>query len=151
MDTSEVLKEFENTDYVFKRCAWVYYDCIVILKKPKDNFKSNEDRDLSNKNFAKYRCNGLITVAIYDLIKKKFIDVLSHRVQTADTLLKVTYKVGQLTIPDSYDEDINAICTHGIHYFLNLNCALRYSNGYVREYGTCKYGKYDGNGNFVCA
>ncbi len=68
-----------------KRCAYsqlktLCYDCLVVLRKPETNFKSNESRSMIiNKNFAKFRCNGLITVAIYDLIFNKFIDSLVHK------------------------------------------------------------------------
>ena len=30
----------------------------------------------------------------------------------------VVYRVGEIVAPDSYDDDIRAECTHGIHAFL---------------------------------
>ncbi len=82
-------------------------------------------------NFAKFRCNGLITVAIYDLLNEKFINSIVH----AFELKKIVYKVNQLSIPDSYDENLNEVCASGVHYFLTLEPALNYISwfGKVRQ------------------
>jgi hypothetical protein len=112
------------------------------MKKP-ENFKCNELRD---KKFAKFRCNGLITVAIYDLNIKKFIDKLKHSVFIYGIFLYATYEVGILTQPDKYEEDISVICASGIHYFLSLEAALNYENGIVKYFKNAKMYRYDGNG-----
>jgi hypothetical protein len=134
MEPMEALAEYEHKRYVFKRCTKLDdYDCIVIMEKPK-NFKCNELRPgIVNKNFAKFRCNGLITVAIYNLILKKFISSLNHVLSLSFNFLYTTYEVGTLTIPNKYDEDISAICTSGIHYFLSLEAALGYNRGWVED------------------
>ena len=32
----------------------------------------------------------------------------------------VTYEVGELVYPDSYDDDVRVECTHGIHFFMTI-------------------------------
>ncbi len=64
----ETLKDYMNKGYVFKRCYGNLYNCTVVLTNPDNDFKCNEFRSkIGNLEFAKFRCNGLITVAIYDL------------------------------------------------------------------------------------
>ncbi len=124
----EKLRKLELFGCVFKRCTTRKYDYLVALRKPTENFKCNELRtSVIDKNFAKFRCNGLITVAIYDMLCNKFIDHFVHETFTP-------YSVGNLTLPNWYNPDITAICTNGIHYFLTLNAALLYMHGAVEGY-----------------
>ncbi len=60
-----MLKHYEALkDFIDK--GGIKYNCLVILEKPTENFQCNENRKrVVDKNFAKFRCNGLITVAIY--------------------------------------------------------------------------------------
>ena len=36
------------------------------------------------------------------------------------------YKVGELVIPDSFDENRWNECSHGIHFFINKQNAINY-------------------------
>ncbi len=134
----EALKDYMNKGYVFKKCYGAtkekYYTCLVVLKKPLEDFKCNESRkDVVDKNFAKFRCNGLITVAIYDLINEEFIDLLEHDLMTCFGYKKIFYQVNKLSIPDLYDENLDIVCTSGIHYFLTLEAALNYGDQYFKN------------------
>jgi hypothetical protein len=147
----EALAEYEHKGYVFKRCKNTFesYDCLVIMRKPK-NFKCNELREgVIDKNFAKFRCNGLITVAIYNLKFKKFNSSLYHVLDKRINFLYATYEVGILTEPDQYEEDVSKICASGIHYFLSLEAALSYKNGRVKCIKDKKIYSYDENGNLM--
>jgi hypothetical protein len=146
METMKALDEYKHKGYVFKRCRNLFYgyDCLVIMMKP-ENVKCNELRPgIEDKNFAKFRCNGLQTVAIYDLNCEEFITILKH---IPFTDCHTIYEVGKLTEPDEYDEDISEICTNGIHYFLSLEAALSYEqDGTVRHIKHGKINAYDSNG-----
>jgi hypothetical protein len=148
----EALAKYKEKGYVFKRCKnlCLFYDCLVIMKKP-ENFKCNELRSgIVNKNFAKFRCNGLITVAIYDLALKEFITKLDHTLFRNRRFLDATYEVGILTEPNKYEEDIRKICASGIHYFLSLEAALSYKDGIVQHLNKDgKIDKYDDNGQLL--
>lgn len=127
----EKLRELELSGCVFKRCSTYEYDYIVALKKPIENFKSNEEReDVVDPKFAKFCCNGLITVLIYDLLKHKFINNFINDNYAQST----EYRVGNLVTPDTYDENIDNIFTHGIHYFLTFNAAFKYLNRGIDGY-----------------
>ncbi len=143
----EALKDYMNKDFVFKKCREyegdVKHKCLVILKKPITDFKCNESRSgIVDTNFAKFRCNGLITVAIYNMYTKNFIDYLHHRMENFSGSYEVLYKVEQLTIPHDYNEYIEIICTSGIHYFLTLEAALNYRYGIVSRYIQSNHGLY---------
>jgi hypothetical protein len=130
------LKEYEERGCVFKRCKdyvfnnyeVVLQDCIVIMKKPLNSgFKCNEFRkSVINKKFAKFRGNQFITIAIYDLISKKFISSLFHHFRND---VYINYEVNKLSIPNGYNKDINVIRAQGIHYFLTLEATLLYQDG----------------------
>jgi hypothetical protein len=151
MEPIEILSEFQEKGYVFKRCIKSYYsndcyDCIVIMKKP-ETFKCNELRtSIVDKNFAKFRSSGLITIAIYDLKLQKFINKLEHILLNGSSFLYATYEVGILTQPDKYEEDISKICASGIHYFLSLEAALGYDRGWVVHLKDGNLHLYDSNG-----
>ncbi len=121
------LKQFEDDGCVFKKCCYKKdYCCLVVLRRPKSDFKSNESRSgIIDKNFAKFRCNGLITVAIYDLFGKKFINSLVHTPNFRAP--PILYVVDQLSKPDEFEEEIEIVCSSGIHYFLSLEAALNYN------------------------
>ncbi len=110
-----------NENYVFKECR----KHIVVLDKSKcKSFESNEGRSgIDDKNFAKFRCNGLWCSDIIN------IDNLAHKskVKKHGPFASITYEVGKFIRPDSYTYDINKVCASGISYFLTLKPALHYS------------------------
>jgi FtsZ-interacting cell division protein ZipA len=63
--------------------------------------------------------------------------------------MRTIYKVGDFVKPDSFDPDLDEVCTNGIHYFLTLKAAI----GYKNEYGYCIIDghRYDEDGKiFYC-
>jgi hypothetical protein len=99
-----------------------------MLEKPSDGFLCNESRKtVINKDFAKFRCNGLIVILIFDIVDNTYISRINHITQINNT--KTLYKVGKLVEPDFFDSDLNDICSHGIHYFLTLIAAVYYDEG----------------------
>jgi hypothetical protein len=142
----KALAEYEHKGYVFKKCknAIYDYDCVIIMMKP-ENIKCNELRHgIVDKNFAKFRCNGLITVAIYDLHRKKFINVLGHC-----GIKYICYEVGKLAKPDKYKENISLIYASGIHYFLSLEAALGYKDGIIQYVQDGERNVYNANGRKI--
>lgn len=122
-------KQYLDGNYVFKRCSNV----IIILKKPLINFQCNEMRqNVIDKNFAKFRCNGLITVDCIHIKSLLHIKSFHHRFYLKDRTIETIYEVGKMAIPDSYCEDIDLVCTSGIHYFLTLDAAFYYDN-FIRD------------------
>jgi len=110
----------ENDQFVFKAC----YGTIVVLEKPDLGFESNESRKgVVDKDFAKFRCNGLWCRDIIDVKTMQHKTMVKHRFGCGEPTL---YKVGQFIRPDAYAYDLNKICAQGLHYFLTLKPALHY-------------------------
>lgn len=63
----------EKEEYVFKKCITQdTKEYFVVLQKPQRDFNCNEMRPgICDKQFAKFRCNGLIPMLIYNLVDTK--------------------------------------------------------------------------------
>jgi hypothetical protein len=119
-----------HDDHVFKKC-WSNengHECIVTLKKPTTDFISNESRtSVVNRNLAKFRCNGLLVVTIFDLVFQQTVTSITHKTDILFGRPVFTdYEVGKLVKPDLFNPNLDTICTNGIHYFLSLETAMSY-------------------------
>jgi hypothetical protein len=88
-----------------------------------------------NKQKAKFRCNGLLVVTIFDLVFQQTVTSITHK---TDIFLYgrpafTDYEVGKLVKPDLFNPNLETICTNGIHYFLSLETAMSYD----LEKGVC--------------
>lgn len=123
--------------FVFKKCFSVYKSYLIILRKPefvKEGvlFHCNESRPrVVDRDFAKFRCNGLLVERIFDLRACAFIQSIRHETEFQGTYYYTDYVCGSMVMPESYDEDISKICAGGIHYFLKAKAALYYNGGLV--------------------
>lgn len=78
--------------------------------------KTNFNRQVFDKNFAKYKCNEASIVIIYDKITGHEIDAIK-----SDYDPKFIYKKGEIIkVPDYNDE----ICGKGIHFYLTMKAAF---------------------------
>ena len=116
---------------------------------------NNEGRlNIVNAKFAKMRCSEAMVLDIYDMFDTgiKYDEARGLRDKS------FSYKVGEIVKPDRWDDDINDICSNGIHYFLsnvpafywdytpeNGDCKEWCSNGELCVKCTYKDGKYDGS------
>jgi hypothetical protein len=133
MENMEKVFKDCKPNQVFKKCKSeeTGHDCIVMLEKPVLDFKCNESRkSVINQNRAKFRCNGLLVVTIFDLTSQVIVNHIMHK---TDLMLRRTilthlthYEVGKIVKPDWFDSDLNDVCAHGIHYFLTLESAFFY-------------------------
>ncbi len=142
------LFEYYGPNHVFKKCISMLNDheCVLLLEKPKANFLCNEARKgITNSKMAKFRCNGLIVLMIYDLITNATLDEVWHL--NHNSAIVTWYKLNRFITPDGYDEDLDNVCAKGIHYFLTLEAA----KSYTLCWGVCIIGNmvYDENGNQI--
>jgi hypothetical protein len=93
---------------------------------------------------AKFRCNGLNVMIIYDLVSRKTVNYVHH--ETNYWTFITNYKVGELVKPNWFDDDLDTICTSGIHYFLTLKAAMAYNR--VEQCCICDGRRFDSNGDF---
>ena len=56
------------------------------------------------------------------------LDETEHHIEVTNTEYKpyITYNVGEVVLPDSFDEDRWDECSHGIHFFINKQDAIDY-------------------------
>lgn len=124
----------KSSQIVFKKCFDSKTEDIYILalEKQEMEFDSNEFRvKLShpNRNFKKFRCNGLIPRLIYNTSKAQVEDFVLHTTflhcygyrHRIDTL----YKLHHLVKPNEFTPSRKS-CAPGIHYFLTLQAACNY-------------------------
>ena len=68
------------------------------------------------------RCSKAVVKSITNIDGSNEVDEVLNTSQVS----KCLYKVGQLVIPDSFDEDRWFECSHGIHFFINKEDAINY-------------------------
>lgn len=81
-----------------------------------------EDAKRSSSTTHKCRCDKAKVLAITDYDGTNPIDEIENTSQ----IHHVTYKVGEMVYPDSFDEDRWNECSHGIHFFINKQDAINY-------------------------
>ena len=69
----------------------------------------------------KCRCDKAMVVAITSLDEKE-----EFSEATSNTYAQLTYRVGEMVYPDSFDEDRWNECSNGIHFFINKQDAINY-------------------------
>ncbi len=114
--------------HVFKKCISMYneHPCILMLEKPIDDFFCNESRQwVTDSKWAKFRCNGLIVLIIYDLVTNITLDEIWHLNHNSNCM--TNYKVNTFVKPNGFDSDLDRVCGQGIHYFLTPEAAESYS------------------------
>lgn len=125
-----------ETEYVYKKCRTeMKQEYFVVLQKQQDDFQCNELRSgIKDKCLAKFRCNKLIPVFIYNLSQKMEETAISHFTVLAHRILLTVYEKGILVRPTIFSIFLEDVCAPGIHYFLHPTPALLYDceNGVVR-------------------
>ena len=71
----------------------------------------------------KCRCDKAMVLEIIDLTTNKQV---SQVLNCAYRLSQTLYKVGEMVLPDSFDEDRWNECSHGIHFFKDKESAMYY-------------------------
>jgi hypothetical protein len=120
----------DSSDIVFKKCKSREngHECLLTMEKPQSNFACNESRSgVLNKDLAKFRCNGLLVVSIFDLVLKIELNSIFHKTKVHSSRILTVYKVGWIVKPDYFDLNLEYVCTSGIHYFLTRKAAECYS------------------------
>ena len=82
-----------------------------------------EDAKRSSATSQKCRCDKALVLAITKLDGTNPISEIENFSYSPSVL----YKVGEMVIPDSFDEDRWNECSHGIHFFINKQDAINYN------------------------
>ena len=107
--------------YFFKSCGGEW---IVVLEKT-DGTITTQSRllpDDRNKQFAKYRADKLTVVdIIYKFNPNKTTDQICNTFFGSHT---VKYIKGSIVVPNSFDQNIDKVCSYGIHFYERIEPAF---------------------------
>ena len=81
-----------------------------------------EDAKRCSATGTKCRCDKALVVEIRRISDGEQIDAITNTSYNPN----ITYKVGEMVFPDSFDEDRWNECSHGIHFFINKQEAINY-------------------------
>ena len=91
------------------------YGCLIKLQIPEDALRCSATR-------TKCRCDKALVLEITDLQSNQPVEQIDNHSYSPF----VTYKVGEMVYPDSFDENRWNECSHGIHFFINKQEAIDY-------------------------
>jgi antitoxin component YwqK of YwqJK toxin-antitoxin module len=123
-------KYSKDPTFVYKYCVDIVSSkpYIVVMQKIDDG-KNNEGRsEVINKNYAKFRANKLKVIEIidYDFPETTVDSITTQYPHSNHVTNRTFYKKNNIVVPNNYDENINNVCSTGIHYFNTLFPALFY-------------------------
>ena len=78
-------------------------------------------KNVVDKRYAKFRSQSMNVLFIYDTMDKKFVSTLCHRGNYVPTIYTVN---GKVDADKWFLDDMDEICTHGIHFYLTLQAAI---------------------------
>lgn len=168
-DCHTIKKYINNKKYVFKSCQ-IYW--IVVLKILNDTRTTQKRDGVYNNKYAKFRGDKFEVVHIFNKLDPSI--TIQSVVNSMYVTKQLEYCVGQIvdvskvkyhvfpfqTLYDKFDENINIVCSSGIHFYENIEpayyCELNeiicdgrvkfwYGGGALRCCGDYKNGKHDGN------
>ncbi len=118
----QIYEEYINDNsYVYKNCQNEY---IIIMKKL-DDTKTNESRyGITDFNNAKFRADKLLVVLIFKINQpKEQIEFFVNKFRNSE----IRYQKGEIVLPDEFDDDLDEVCSNGIHYFKTIDRAFYYT------------------------
>jgi antitoxin component YwqK of YwqJK toxin-antitoxin module len=108
---------FNNDNIVFKSCRKIW---IVVMEKLKTT-RTTEERIVYNKKYAKFRGDSFKVLKIISKINPSItINMVKNSIYKEKT---IEYVVNEI-VKTEFDDDINNICSAGIHYYLSIEPAF---------------------------
>lgn len=128
MNTLEVVMDLceeyiSDSNYVYKLCDGKY---IVVMKKLPETVTNENRLSVFDPTRAKFRASVLdvvFIVNIYDTNDRP------QQVLNKFRQYELMYTVGENIVPHEFNEDIDVVCTGGIHYFKTIDTAYTFSGG----------------------
>ena len=110
--------------YVYKLCG----TCIVVLKRRADT-QTNESRaNIVDLRYAKHRGSRFDVEQIVDLV-----NIQPTQTAHSDHAPAFQYMVGKTVNPYGFDMDLDKVCAHGIHFYVDINPAFYHMGLYQRD------------------
>lgn len=129
-----------DDSYVFK----IVKEWMIVMQKL-ETTKTNELRkDVVDSRYAKFRANELRVIEIFNMKDTKSVRKSITNLRDGN---KTIYKTNKIIRPDKYDENIENVCSGGIHYFKTPIAAFYYYPTLITELNcTGKWIKFYNNG-----
>ena len=113
------------------------------------NAITNLNRVVKDKNYAKYRCDEAYVVKIYHKFSEHEINLIK-----SDFDPEFVYITGQKVKVEKFDQNINEVCTTGIHFYLTKEAAYYHDldNKFITSKFNFKFKMWsdDGELNKIC-
>jgi antitoxin component YwqK of YwqJK toxin-antitoxin module len=123
--------------------------------KKLDTSLTNENRkDIIDINYAKCRADKLLVILIFDIYKpENQFDFIFNRYFDDKCNSEIIYRKGEIVTPDKFDENLDKVCSNGIHYFKTIDAAFYYYDQPFNYTGTfidfSENGQKVGEGNYL--
>jgi antitoxin component YwqK of YwqJK toxin-antitoxin module len=112
-----------KTSFVYKFCGNHIKETIIVMQKLSET-RDNEIRvNIYDSNFAKFRASHLLVVLILDINNP---DIEYESTDNRDFEYTL-YEKEKIVYPDSFDPDLDKICSNGIHYFKSIDAAFYFA------------------------
>jgi hypothetical protein len=149
--------------FIYKKCQ----EYIIVMRKLDDTITNESRLSVRSSTYAKHRANKLEVLLIIDMYygtttEKSIVNRFNYysRSKLSGQISKCTnYVVGSIVEPDTFDNDLENVCSNGIHYFKSLERAYYYGinlclhngpyknwrdNGELCEKSNYEYGRLHG-------
>lgn len=119
-------EKFVGPKFTFKLCnddKTLEKYLVVMVKDEKT--KTNEGRNVLDSKFANYRANALRVIKMFNLNDKtKKETKINHQSEFYAKAPKTIYELNKIVSADSFNDDIDVVCSNGIHYYTTLEAAF---------------------------
>jgi antitoxin component YwqK of YwqJK toxin-antitoxin module len=115
----------DDPSYVYKYCT----GHLVVMQKTKNTLTNESRSDVVDPMHAKYRASELMVVRIIKIDQMDpNVQMIKSHYRSGTTSTSTSYQVGEVVHPDSFDQNLDRVCSNGIHYFKSVESAFYYMN-----------------------
>lgn len=138
---------------VYKMCQTKKGQWLVIMRKLPETTTNEIRNNVFDIKYAKFRANKLKVVVIINVNNGNVIKSIDNTYYGHHFFKsRITYTVGDIVTPDKFDNNLDNVCSHGIHYLKTIKAAFFYRK--LKKYSGQKYSgqwmKFYDDGAVMC-
>lgn len=147
IDLHQNLIDELGSNIAFKLCHGTH---LIFMEKLPDTITNEDRRYVFDMSCAKFRANKLRVRLIVNITN---LDDVSNLVINTyadyNTHSTVCYQTNRIVEPDDFDNNIEVVCSSGIHYFKSIEPAFNYNRDYLNEIDglNCVWKQWHDNGD----
>jgi antitoxin component YwqK of YwqJK toxin-antitoxin module len=142
----------ENPIYCYKICQDLQLlerqgqDRYIVIMKKIPGTLTNENRtNVIDARYAKFRADRLEVCVIFDVNNPS--EKIEHVINIFEDKI-IKYEINNIVTPDAYDDDLDEICSGGIHYFNDMFRTFYYRDIPLAP-GTIETGPFHYTGHWI--